>query len=272
MALQPRAELQSRIHSLCASLPENSIRALATVIAGISSPSDHALASAVQGIVVASHREHAMDLLKYWRAHVPEITPTALAYALEVATYIWGEERNRVHIETVWTGPEQTELIHRSPTQAVYDVLDAAREELIIVSYATRRVQPVLDRLHAAVLRGVRVMFILERGKEFGGKLAYDPLKQSGLLEVAGIELYHWPTTKRPKTTDGDVGSLHAKCIVADRRVALVTSANLTDYALSINIEMGVKTEGGDVPRQIAEQFVGMVEGGVLERIVPASS
>ncbi len=267
MAAQPRTELQSRIRILCGMLPDNSVRNLAVGVEGISNPSDHALATAVQGIAVASHRERAMDMLRYWRSHVPELTPAALSYALEVAAHICKEERNRVHIETVWTGPEQTELIHRSPAQAVYDVLDAAREELIVVSYATRRVQPVLDRLHAAASRDVRIMFIIERGKEYGGKLAYDPLKQSGLPDVAGIELYYWPLTKRPKTPEGDVGSLHAKCIVADRHIALVTSANLTDYALSINIEMGLKIEGGDAPRQIAEQFVGMVEMGILEKI-----
>jgi len=42
-----------------------------------------------------------------------------------------------------------------------------------------------------------------------------------------------------------DHGSLHVKCAVADASVALISSANLTDYTMSLNMELGVLVKGG---------------------------
>jgi phosphatidylserine/phosphatidylglycerophosphate/cardiolipin synthase-like enzyme len=57
---------------------------------------------------------------------------------------------------------------------------------------------------------------------------------------------------------------LHAKVLVADRRDALITSANLTSYALGRNMEMGVRIVG--LPAfDIARHFDLLSSGGILE-------
>jgi hypothetical protein len=53
---------------------------------------------------------------------------------------------------------------------------------------------------------------------------------------------------------------------LADDHVALVTSANLTDRAVSDNLEVGVLVQGGDVPRRLAAHFSELVASGVLTR------
>ncbi len=56
---------------------------------------------------------------------------------------------------------------------------------------------------------------------------------------------------------------LHANVLVADRSDALVTSANLTMYALDRNMEMGVRVSGSAGER-IAHHFGLLTRQGVL--------
>ncbi|MDA8379927.1 MAG: phospholipase D-like domain-containing protein [Actinomycetota bacterium] len=63
---------------------------------------------------------------------------------------------------------------------------------------------------------------------------------------------------------DPNHASLHAKGAIADDRLAFVTSANLTEYALDRNIELGLLVRGGEVPRQLARHFDRLVATGVL--------
>ncbi|MBN2033991.1 MAG: hypothetical protein JW836_11995 [Deltaproteobacteria bacterium] len=48
---------------------------------------------------------------------------------------------------------------------------------------------------------------------------------------------------------------LHAKCVVADRRTALVSSANFTEAAQTSNIEAGVLITYEPFVRRISEYF-----------------
>lgn len=49
--------------------------------------------------------------------------------------------------------------------------------------------------------------------------------------------------------------SLHAKCVIADRRTALVTSANFTEAAQTKNIEAGVLLTYEPFVKRIPEYF-----------------
>ena len=58
---------------------------------------------------------------------------------------------------------------------------------------------------------------------------------------------------------------LHAKVIVADRRDALVTSANLTHAGLLENLEMGFRVQGA-MAGAVVRHFDLLIEEGILER------
>jgi phosphatidylserine/phosphatidylglycerophosphate/cardiolipin synthase-like enzyme len=60
---------------------------------------------------------------------------------------------------------------------------------------------------------------------------------------------------------------LHAKAIVIDRRIALLTSANPTPAAYLRNIELGVLVSNCIVPMQICEHFEGLIRAGALQRL-----
>jgi phosphatidylserine/phosphatidylglycerophosphate/cardiolipin synthase-like enzyme len=57
---------------------------------------------------------------------------------------------------------------------------------------------------------------------------------------------------------------LHAKCALADREALLVASANLTEHALELNMEIGVLICGGPLPEQAAEHIDGLIREGTL--------
>ena len=59
---------------------------------------------------------------------------------------------------------------------------------------------------------------------------------------------------------------LHAKAVIADGRLAFVSSANLTGSGLEHNLELGILIRGGPVPRRIAEHFTSLIAAGVLQR------
>ena len=68
------------------------------------------------------------------------------------------------------------------------------------------------------------------------------------------------------KSETGHVGSLHAKCAVADSRQVLMTSANLTDYAFNLNIELGLLVTGGSIPEAGRRQFRELIRTGTLKK------
>ena len=86
--------------------------------------------------------------------------------------------------------------------------------------------------------------------------------------EVAACStVYLWPRGKRKQTEDGRVGSLHVECVVGDGRWLFLSSANLTKYAFSLNMELGVLITGGQSPRQIETVFEQLMNGGVIVEV-----
>ena len=58
---------------------------------------------------------------------------------------------------------------------------------------------------------------------------------------MPGVELWHWLVARRPDRS----ARMHAKIAVADRRVLLGSSANLTQSGFDTNIEAGLLVHGG---------------------------
>jgi phosphatidylserine/phosphatidylglycerophosphate/cardiolipin synthase-like enzyme len=84
-----------------------------------------------------------------------------------------------------------------------------------------------------------------------------------------------WPGAKLPelyydpRSLDREAAkrsSLHAKCVVVDRRVALVTSANFTEAAQTRNIEVGALIQSAWFATQLAVHFGALADAGVLKR------
>lgn len=65
----------------------------------------------------------------------------------------------------------------------------------------------------------------------------------------------------------GKLGILHVKCVVGDGHWLFLSSANLTKYAFSLNMELGVLITGGRSPHEIERVFEILVAEGTLCRV-----
>lgn len=60
--------------------------------------------------------------------------------------------------------------------------------------------------------------------------------------------------------------NMHAKCVVVDGTVALITSANFTRRAHEQNIECGVLLEDENFSLHLARQWLGLIDAGFAVR------
>ena len=81
--------------------------------------------------------------------------------------------------------------------------------------------------------------------------------------------LDYWPLDNRAKDASGKPGILHVKCAVSDGRTLFLTSANLTEYAFTLNMELGLLVTGGELPRQIDKHFQALCQCGQLLLLLP---
>lgn len=191
-----------------------------------------------------------------------------LATALRAAQAAAETERLAETVELVWTGPKSTQVAVAMNAEALGEVLDAADSRLLVVSYATYQMPQLLEKLASAVDRGVAVDLVLEfHGDRADQPQTWDPVKGLGGKLPDGVRVYEWPVELREMTEWGKVGYLHVKCAVADGRQAFVSSANLTVYAMEMNMELGVVVRGGEVPGRIARHFAALIDEGILQRV-----
>jgi phosphatidylserine/phosphatidylglycerophosphate/cardiolipin synthase-like enzyme len=147
------------------------------------------------------------------------------------------------------------------------ELLTGAIERLIVVSFAVYKVPEVAGALVACAEGGCDVAVVLESEAESGGKVTYEMSQALGSEVSKHATLYTWPAELRPATGSGKRASLHAKCAVAGERRLLVSSANLTEYAFTKNIELGLLVEGGDVPSRVHRYFDALIARGILRAI-----
>ena len=190
-------------------------------------------------------------------APAPEISSERLAWFLRGASAMDQSRRSQESIELVWTGPAAGGVPTRRTDQVLLDMIHEAQREILIVAYAAYKLPELAKALVDAAGRGVRILLVLESSEE--GKIGFGALEGFGKKLAESAELYTWPVEKRLKDQRGNSGSLHAKCAVADGRSLLISSANLTQYAMNLNIEAGVLVRGGSMPAAVRKLFEGLI-------------
>jgi phosphatidylserine/phosphatidylglycerophosphate/cardiolipin synthase-like enzyme len=184
-----------------------------------------------------------------------------IAYLRGVAAG-YAQRADAVRVESVWSGPASHRVPVRSTAQVLASVIGESMSELVLATYSAKPYPPILEVLAAAVSRGVTVTVVVETLQGAGSALAgAEPA--AAFASVKGIQLWHWPDVKRP----AHGGKMHAKIAVADRRLLLVSSANLTQSGIETNIESGVLTRGGTAPARAAEHIAELKSAGTLQRL-----
>ncbi|MFD0772465.1 DISARM system phospholipase D-like protein DrmC [Streptomonospora algeriensis] len=219
-------EVVDALARLAARLPAGHVRAWAAVLRRRCEPGRSLEAELIAGVPGGGSAPLAADLAAVWRRS-PATSGEAMALALLAASEV-SERAERHRAQMVVTGPSTSEQSTRLTSAAITQLVDSARHELLVVSFAAYRSAGLVGALAAAAARGVRVDLVLEDTTGASGAF-------TGLAGKAGF--WHWPRAERGA---GGRASLHAKVVAADRKHALVGSANLTGHALNENIEAGV--------------------------------
>jgi phosphatidylserine/phosphatidylglycerophosphate/cardiolipin synthase-like enzyme len=113
----------------------------------------------------------------------------------------------------------------------------------------------------------VQINVIVETPDKLEGENEYNTLRALGNDVTACSAVYFWPKEKRGRDDKGKFGILHVKCAVADGRSLFLSSANLTEYAFSINMELGLLVTGGKLPAQVQEHFDRLIGDAILARV-----
>lgn len=183
----------------------------------------------------------------------------ALGYGMKMAfaTHIHDNEKRQ--IEMLWSGPTPAEhLAARRIDQTLYDLIDSAKREIWIVTFAAAKVSRLVSGLSKAAERGVKIRLILEFSETSEGQLSFDALKAFPEHLVKMSEVYFWPVEMRERNKAGRPGKLHAKFALIDN-VVLVSSANLTDDAFNRNLEIGMKAQDSEIAQWAKDYFENMI-------------
>lgn len=257
------AALLTALAELAKDFPPSSVAALVRSLPR-ATPNDLADSLRRQACLPLSQQAAIGGLMRQWRSETAPPSGAALAAALEVMCAYDTLIREELRAEVVWTGPRDLASGLRRTEQMILEMINEAHQTIWLVAFAAYRVPAIASALGAAVGRGVRLRYVLEDHDVSAGKVSFNPLPALVAPGLGPPEVYVWPVERRPTDERGRHGTLHAKGLVIDERVAFVSSANMTEDALNLNMELGVALRFPAAAREIVAQLEGMVSRGDL--------
>mgnify|MGYP003381045186 CR=1 FL=1 len=261
----PSDDLTKAIYELVKDLPPELAQNLANRLQLYGQSPYQELMSLATSFPQPSVAQLIRKFLLRWYSLASQFPAEAVALAIRAASLAVTETRQSQQLEFVWTGPDSRVIPVRRTEQALLQVARDARYSLHIVSFAVYRAENIVNELVAALDRGVRVAIYLETPDASQGKVAFDPVGALGSELAQRASLFIWPLEKRAQSVKGGHGSLHAKLALADNHRLFISSANLTQHAMTLNIESGLLVTGGDIPEKVGRHLSYLVEAGVFE-------
>jgi hypothetical protein len=202
-------------------------------------------------------------------------TPIQLA---ELADVIIAAKQPGLHappVELVWSGPEAAGIVNRDTGVVTRELFGKAVADVVVVGFAVHQGRDIFSRLTQRMIEipalRVRLFLDIRRTQNTSGSI-----NQLTTEFAAHFLANEWPGATPPElyfdprslaAEQAYRSSLHAKCVIVDRSVSLVTSANFTQAAQQRNIEVGALVHSPAFAAQLDGHFEKLVEGGVLERI-----
>ncbi|HUC01023.1 MAG TPA: DISARM system phospholipase D-like protein DrmC [Solirubrobacterales bacterium] len=244
--------MEAFIGDVLARLSDAQVEALAAACRGRARPPGN-LTRVVVGGSPAAHQ--SVERLATSWASEPLLTGDGIALALGVGLAA-RREADSQRSRAVWTGPGATGE-ERLTAAVLHELIVAARQRVLLVSFAAYTLAEVAADLEAAVGRGCTVAAVFETEEDSAG--AYAGPASHPFQGIDGIRRWRWPAANREQ---GAV--LHAKLLVVDGKRALVGSANLTHRALSANLEVGVLVRDPALAGRLEDHVHGLMSSGVL--------
>lgn len=213
------------------------------------------------------YRDLTLAFVDYWQSEAKEVDARTVGVALQTAALSEKIHRDSHSVEMVWTGPNTEVSPFRRTEQAILQVLDAAKSRITLVSFAVYRIPNIGKALVRAAKRGVTLTVIVETPDKIEGEGEYSTIKALGQEVAACSTVYFWPKENRPLGDNNKVGIMHVKCAVADGEWLFLSSANLTQQAFTINMELGMLVRGGSMPSRVEQQFERLINSGQLQEV-----
>lgn len=185
-----------------------------------------------------------------------------------------GERRHRPVpiVELVWTGPETRVAEARDTAVVVKHLFRDAQRSVLMGGYSFDHGADIFAPLHETMrTRGVSTTLVLDipghaaresEAEAFAADAIERFFAKNWPFGDPKPDVYYDPRTVLPKNWV----SLHAKCVVVDARVTLVTSANFTDRGHTRNIEAGVLVDDPSFASRFTAQWRGLIETGLAKR------
>ena len=175
-------------------------------------------------------------------------------------------------IDLVWTGPEVPGADNRDTGGVVRELFGTAEEELLLAGFAVYQGREVFKRLAERMSErpSLRVRFFLDVHRSPADTSQAEEILRRFVLR---FQAHEWPGGRLPelyydpRSLDLEAAkrsSLHAKCLVVDRRTAFVNSANFTEAAQTRNIEAGVLIRCQRFAARLIGHFDSLVEAELL--------
>jgi phosphatidylserine/phosphatidylglycerophosphate/cardiolipin synthase-like enzyme len=175
-------------------------------------------------------------------------------------------------VDLVWTGPEAPGTVNRDTAVVVRELFASAEADVLIAGFAVYQGREVFSQLarRMAERPRLRVRLFLNIPRHptdtsHDSEIVQRFVQQFQNKEWSGErlpEIYY-----DPRSLDGEAvkrSSLHAKCVIVDREVALVTSANFTEAAQTRNIEVGALIRSQRFAVRLAAHFEALADAGLL--------
>jgi phosphatidylserine/phosphatidylglycerophosphate/cardiolipin synthase-like enzyme len=184
------------------------------------------------------------------------------------------EERRRPagpRVELVWTGPEAINGNARDTAVVVRELFSRARSSVLIAGYSFDHGADIFAPLYAAMQQWQVEVHLFA---DIPGADRSESAHQFVRRWADAFFRTNWQFPLRPKVffdpravERESYASLHAKCVVVDQRLALVTSANFTNRGHDRNVEVGVLIDDPFFASSLVAQWRSAVAAGVFREI-----
>jgi cardiolipin synthase len=260
----PAVEFNSAIDRLIRKAPSSWLKEVCRVVR--SWPRDVPADQLMAELPATHNGDLAFQLRELIQLKREAMTWEALATSIEVCASVRSLWESEQQIELLWSGPSPANSVAaRRIDQALYDMISAAKRDILIVTFAAYRIRLLTEALSLAIRRRLCVRLILEFEETSQNQLSMDALKAFPTDLIGQAEIYYWPLGARQINELGRPGKLHAKVAIVDDQ-ALMSSANLTDDAFNRNLELGALFSGGEIPGRLRAHFEDLISSGTLVR------
>ena len=199
------------------------------------------IADAVGDYGIRGNDEIFNNIILELKKHFASCSEDEIMDILSLCVNLCRKEHNET-AELVITSPDSFRVKSRKIKDVTYSLVSEAEQSIIITGYAiSDYFSEMLDVIIRKSQQGIYVTLYVN-----------DLEKQKSVLErLLSYQSKFLKIYEYQKDKDDKMAALHAKILVVDKEMSLLSSANLSYHGMQGNIEMGILIKSVDKAKQI---------------------